>query len=103
VLAGAPSIWLVVVPVAVVVSCFGLVGPSGSSQYMSYFDRLAGSASSLYTTLLFSSGAIFGAVSGLYFDGTLLPMAITMFVASLAANACAFTTDARFRRAPSEA
>lgn len=102
VLLGAPSIWLVVVPVAVVVSCFGLVGPSGSSQYMSHFDRLAGSASSLYTTLLFSSGAIFGAVSGLYFDNTLLPMAITMFVASLAANACAFTTDAGFRRARAE-
>jgi MFS transporter, DHA1 family, multidrug resistance protein len=99
VLAGAPSIWFVVVPVAVVVSCFGLVGPSGSSQYMSHFDKLAGSASSLYTTLLFSSGAIFGAISGHYFDGTLLPMAATMFVASLAANLCAFATGATFRRA----
>ncbi len=100
VLAGAPSIWLVVVPVAVVVSCFGLVGPSGSSQYMSHFDRLAGSASSLYTTLLFSSGAIFGAISGRFFDGTLLPMAVTMFIASVLANACAFTTGAKFRRVP---
>jgi DHA1 family bicyclomycin/chloramphenicol resistance-like MFS transporter len=100
VLAGAPSIWLVVVPVAVIVSCFGLVGPSGSSQYMGHFDRLAGSASSLYTTLLFSSGAIFGAVSGMFFDSTLLPMAVTMFVASLLANACAFGTGAKFRRLP---
>jgi DHA1 family bicyclomycin/chloramphenicol resistance-like MFS transporter len=98
VLAGAPSIWLVVVPVAVVVSCFGLVGPSGTSQYMSHYGGLAGSASSLYTTLLFSSGAIFGAVSGIYFDETLLPMAVTMFVASLTANALAFTTGAKFRK-----
>jgi DHA1 family bicyclomycin/chloramphenicol resistance-like MFS transporter len=100
VLLGAPSIWLVVVPVATIVSCFGLVGPSGSSQYMSHFDRLAGSASSLYTTLLFSSGAIFGAISGVFFNGTLLPMAVTMFVASVLANACAFTTGAKFRGTP---
>jgi DHA1 family bicyclomycin/chloramphenicol resistance-like MFS transporter len=100
VLAGAPSIWLVVLPVAVIVSCFGLVGPSGTSQYMSHYGGLAGSASSLYTTLLFSSGAIFGAVSGVYFDNTLRPMAITMFVASLIANALAFTTGAKFRKAP---
>jgi DHA1 family bicyclomycin/chloramphenicol resistance-like MFS transporter len=98
VLAGAPSIWFVVVPIAMVVACLGLVGPAGSSQYMSHFQQLAGSASSLYTTLLFGSGAIFGAVSGLFFDGTLLPMAVTMLVASLAANACAFTTGAAVRR-----
>ena len=100
VLAGAPSIWFVVVPVAVVVSCFGLVAPSGTSQYMSHFGGLAGSASSLYTTLLFSSGAVFGAISGLFFDNTLLPMAVTMFVASLIANALAFTTGAKFRKQP---
>lgn len=98
VLAGAPSIWLVVVPVAVVLSCFGLVGPSGSSLYMGHFDRLAGSASALYTTLLFSSGAVFGAISGRFFDGTLWPMAMTMLVASVLANAFAFTTGARLRR-----
>jgi DHA1 family bicyclomycin/chloramphenicol resistance-like MFS transporter len=102
VLAGAPSIWFVVVPVAVVVSCFGLVGPSGSSQYMGHFQKLAGSASSLYTTLLFSSGAIFGAVSGVFFDGTLLPMALTMFIASFAANVTAFRTGATFRRVRAE-
>jgi len=100
VLAGAPSIWLVVLPVAVIVSCFGLIGPSGTSLYMSHFGSLAGSASSLYTTLLFSSGAVFGAVSGIYFDNTLRPMVITMFVASLIANLLAFTTGAKFRREP---
>jgi DHA1 family bicyclomycin/chloramphenicol resistance-like MFS transporter len=100
VLAGAPSIWLVVLPVAVIVSCFGLIGPSGTSQYMSHYGALAGSASSLYTTLLFSSGAVFGAISGVFFDGTLKPMALTMFAASLIANAFAFTTGAKFRKEP---
>jgi DHA1 family bicyclomycin/chloramphenicol resistance-like MFS transporter len=100
VLAGSPSIWLVVLPVAVIVSCFGLIGPSGTSQYMAHYGALAGSASSLYTTLLFSSGAVFGAISGVFFDGSLKPMALTMFAASLIANAFAFTTGAKLRKEP---
>jgi MFS transporter, DHA1 family, multidrug resistance protein len=100
VLAGVPSIWVVVLPVATVLACFGLIGPSGTSQYMGHYGALAGSASSLYTTLLFSAGAVFGAVSGMYFDNTLKPMAITMFAASLIANALAFTTGAKFKKEP---
>lgn len=92
VLTGPKSIWLVVAPVAVMVASFGLTGPSGSSQYMSHFDKLAGSASSLYTTLMFGTGALFGAVSGLFFDGTLVPMVLTMLVASSAANLLALRT-----------
>ncbi len=82
VLAGASSIWYVVGPIALIVAAFGLTGPSGSSQFIRNYDRLAGSASSLYTTLLFSTGAAFGAVSGVFFDGTLRPMVFTMFVAT---------------------
>jgi DHA1 family bicyclomycin/chloramphenicol resistance-like MFS transporter len=86
VLSGAETIWLIVLPMAIVVASFGLTGPSGSSQYMSHFDKLAGSASSIYTTLLFAMGASFGAVSSLFFDGSLRPMVLTMGAASLLAN-----------------
>ena len=86
VLAGTPSIWFVVGMVALIVASFGITGPAGSSQYMSHFDQLAGSASSLYTTLMFAMGAIFGAVSGYFFDGTLVPMAVTMAVCAVLAN-----------------
>ena len=103
VLAGASSIWYVVGPVALIVAAFGLTGPSGSSLFIRNYDRLAGSASSLYTTLLFSTGAAFGAVSGLFFDGTLRPMAFTMFVASLAANSCALLTGAKIGHPPTPA
>jgi DHA1 family bicyclomycin/chloramphenicol resistance-like MFS transporter len=75
-----------VLPVTIIVASFGFTGPSGSSRYMSHFDKLAGSASSVYTTLMFGAGAVFGAVSGLFFDGSLRPMAITMFCCS--ATAC---------------
>ena len=98
VLAGAHSIWHVVGPIAIIVSAFGLTGPAGSSQFIRNYDRLAGSASSLYTTLLFSTGALFGAVSGVFFDGSLRPMAFTMFVATVLANSCALLTGAKIGR-----
>lgn len=81
-----PSAWLVVAAVAVMVATFGLAGPAGSSQYMAHFHKLAGSASSFYTTLMFALGAIFGSISGYFFDGSLQPMVVTMLVASLASN-----------------
>jgi DHA1 family bicyclomycin/chloramphenicol resistance-like MFS transporter len=82
---GPKNIWSVVVPVIVLVACFGLTGPAGSSQYMSFFEKLAGSASSLYTTLMFALGAILGGLSGYFFDGTLRPMVLTMLCASVSA------------------
>lgn len=86
VLTGPQSIWGVVVPVAILVACFGLTGPAGSSQYMANFEKLAGSASSFYTTLMFALGAGLGGISGYFFDGTLRPMVLTMLVASLTAT-----------------
>ena len=97
VFAGSSNIWTVVVPVMILVACFGFTGPAGSLQYMSYFEKLAGSASSFYTTLMFSMGAILGGISGYFFDGTLRPMALTMLFASFSAVALGATirrTDA---------
>jgi DHA1 family bicyclomycin/chloramphenicol resistance-like MFS transporter len=98
VLANVHSIWFVVACVAVIVASFGLAGPAGSSTYISYYDRLAGSASSLYTTVFFSLGAILGAVSSAFFDGTLRPMVLTMLASGIASNAVAFLTGAAIGR-----
>jgi DHA1 family bicyclomycin/chloramphenicol resistance-like MFS transporter len=54
---------------------------------MGFFHKLAGSAASVYTTLMFSLGGILGAVTGLFYDGTLLPIVAVMLAASLLANA----------------
>lgn len=91
VLLGLDSLWVVVVPLVVAISMLGLVNPSGSSRYMGFFNKLAGSASSVYTTLLFGGGAGLGALTSLMFDGTLLPIAAVMFMASLSANLLAST------------
>jgi DHA1 family bicyclomycin/chloramphenicol resistance-like MFS transporter len=96
---GAHSIWFVVISIAVIVGSFGLAGPAGSSQYIRHFGALAGSASSLYTTLMFGLGSLFGVVSGFFFDGTLRPMVLTMLAATVIANAFALLTGAGVRAA----
>jgi MFS transporter, DHA1 family, multidrug resistance protein len=89
VVAGLDSLWTVVPGIVVVVSTLGIVGPAGSARYMGFFHRLSGSASSTYTTLMFSGGAALGALTGVLFDGSLLPIFVVMTAASLAANAVA--------------
>ncbi len=77
-----------VVPfIVLAVATLGLVGPAGSSRYMGFFRELAGSASSVYTTMMFLLGGTFGWLSGVLNDGTLLPVAAMMLGASLTANA----------------
>jgi DHA1 family bicyclomycin/chloramphenicol resistance-like MFS transporter len=85
-LAGA-DLAAVVVLIVFTVSTVGLIGPSGSTRYMGFFRELAGSASSVYTTLMFLLGGTCGWLSGLLNDGTLLPVAGMMVLASLLATA----------------
>ena len=84
---GSAALATVVPFIVLAVSTLGLVGPAGSSRYMGFFRELAGSASSVYTTVMFLLGGTFGWLSGLFNDGTLLPVAAMMLGASLAANA----------------
>jgi len=86
VLAGVATLMTVVPLIVLTVSTLGLVGPSGSTRYMGYFRELAGSASSVYTTLMFLLGGVFGWLSGVLNDGTLMPIAAMMLGASLTAN-----------------
>src|SRR6185503_11742353 len=85
-----------VVPfIVLAVSMLGLVGPAGSSRYMGFFGELAGSASSVYTTMMFFLGGTFGWLSGVLNDGTLLPIAAMMLMASLTANAISWGLPGR--------
>jgi DHA1 family bicyclomycin/chloramphenicol resistance-like MFS transporter len=86
VVTGNAHLWTVVPFIVVMMSALGLVGPAGSSRYMGFFHKLAGSAASVYTTLMFSLGGILGALTGFFYDGTLLPIVGVMLGASLLAN-----------------
>ena len=84
---GNASLSTVVPLIVLAVATLGLIGPAGSSRYMGYFRELAGSASSVYTTMMFFLGGTFGWLSGALNNGTLLPLAAMMLGASLTANA----------------
>ncbi len=84
---GHAALTTVVPCIVLTVATLGLVGPAGSSRYMGFFRELAGSASSVYTTMMFFLGGAFGWLSGELNDGTLLPVAMMMLGATLTANA----------------
>jgi DHA1 family bicyclomycin/chloramphenicol resistance-like MFS transporter len=92
---GAAGLWTVVPLIVIMMSTLGLVGPAGSARYMGFFGELAGSASSVYTTLMFSLGGMLGWLVGVFYDGTLLPMIGVMAGASVTANLIALTMAAR--------
>lgn len=88
---GHASLWTFVPFIVLMMSALGLVGPAGSSRYMGFFHKLAGSAASVYTTLMFGLGGILGALTGFFYDGTLLPIVGAMLGASLLANTIALS------------
>jgi DHA1 family bicyclomycin/chloramphenicol resistance-like MFS transporter len=97
---GHVALWTVVPFIVFAVATLGLVGPAGSSRYMGFFRELAGSASSVYTTMMFFLGGTFGWLSGVLNDGTLLPIAAMMLAASLTANAISWGLPRRLELAP---
>jgi hypothetical protein len=66
---------------------------------MGFFRELAGSASSVYTTMMFLLGGTFGWLSGVMNDGTLLPVAAMMLGASLSASAISWRLPRRLESA----
>jgi DHA1 family bicyclomycin/chloramphenicol resistance-like MFS transporter len=95
VLTDRTSLWTVVPFIVLMMSSLGLVGPAGSARYMGFFTQLAGSASSVYTTMMFSFGGLLGALTGLLFDGSLVPIVAIMVVATIASNVIGLTLPAR--------
>jgi len=92
---GAGSLWTVVPLIVLTMSTLGLVAPAGSARYMSFFSKLAGSASSVYTTMMFSLGGMLGAMTSYFNDGSLWPMVTVILLASAAANLIMLSIPAR--------
>lgn len=91
VLVAEPSVWWFVPLLALSIGPAGMINPSVSGLYLAYFDRLSGSASSLMSVSVFMIGAVLGALSGVFYDGTLRPIVLTMAAALLVANVIALT------------
>jgi len=65
----------------------GFVGANFSSIAMQPFYHIAGAASSAQTAVRMSTGAVLGAVIGGLYDGTAVPLAVSMLSCALAALA----------------
>jgi len=80
----------VVVPLIMLgVGSVGLINPAGNAVYMGYFKNLSGSAASLFTLLMFAVGSGLGALTSVLFDGSLMPMAAMMLLATTVSNVLA--------------
>lgn len=71
------------------IGSIGIINPSGNAVYMGYFKRLSGSAASVFTTALFVVGSGLGALTSVFFDGSLVPMTTLMFGAATVSNVLA--------------
>jgi DHA1 family bicyclomycin/chloramphenicol resistance-like MFS transporter len=63
----------------------GLVGPNATAGAMAPYARQAGSASAMLGAIQFGFGAAAGALVGLLFNGTALPMAATIALCGVGA------------------
>ena len=73
------NVWTVVLPFAGFALGTGLVFPSGQTGETSPYPKMAGAASSMLSSLQMASAAVVGAMTASMLDGSMLPMAWTIF------------------------
>jgi DHA1 family bicyclomycin/chloramphenicol resistance-like MFS transporter len=78
---GAIGIWPFFLCFAPQIATISLIGPNGTAMALQRYPHMAGTASSLMGIMQFGLGAIFGAVVGQTFDGTIAPMTTAMGIA----------------------
>jgi MFS transporter, DHA1 family, multidrug resistance protein len=104
---GAQGLEVLIAGLFVSFGFLGLVIPSTAVLAMEEHGEIAGTASALMGTLQFVTGAVAMGVSGLFFDGTPLPMVAGIAVAAVIALVLAQSTlgrrqPATARREPAE-
>ena len=84
---GEQTLWEFVPLLSFCMAMLGFVGANFGAIAMQPFQHIAGAASSIHTALRMSMGAVLGGVIGAAYDGTALPLAISMVLCSLASLA----------------
>lgn len=69
----------------------GAINPTAAGLFIVHFDKNAGAASSLKTTAIFISGAIFGGLATVFSKGELLPIFLIMALCSMMARVVLLT------------
>lgn len=81
-----PQLHIMTVLIVLSIGTMGLVNPNGFAVYISYFDRLSGSATSFSSFILLAMGATTGILVGYFKDGSLLPFASAVMCCALVSN-----------------
>src|SRR5215475_5261082 len=78
---GTIGMWPFLFCIAPQIATISLIGPNAMAMALQRYPHMAGTASSLIGVLQFGTGAVFGAVVGQTFDGTIAPMTTAMGIA----------------------
>src|SRR5437899_713083 len=78
---GTIGMWPFVLLFAPQIATISLIGPNSMAMALQRYPHMAGTASSLMGVLQFGLGAVFGAVVGQTFDGSIAPMTTAMGLA----------------------
>jgi DHA1 family bicyclomycin/chloramphenicol resistance-like MFS transporter len=80
---GTIGMWPFVLCIAPQIATVGVVGANSTVLALQRYPHMAGTASSLMGLMQFGLGALFGALVGQAFDGTIGPMTVGMGVAGI--------------------
>ena len=80
---GTIGLWPFLICFVCQIATLSLIGPNATAMALQHYPHMAGTASSLMGVLQFGLGAIFGAIVGQTFDGTIGPMTMAMGVAGV--------------------
>ena len=81
---GTIGMWPIIACFAPQIATISLIGRNSMAMALQRYPHMAGTASSLMGVLQFGGGAIFGAIVGQTYDGTIGPMTMAMGVAGIA-------------------
>ncbi|SEM81817.1 MFS transporter, DHA1 family, bicyclomycin/chloramphenicol resistance protein [Loktanella fryxellensis] len=101
-LAGFATFLTIVVMLFLANACLGLVVPTTMVMALDAHGRIAGLASSLGGTLQMVAGGVVIALTGLFFDGTALPMVAAIALCALSALVLALLTLGRVARSQAQ-
>jgi DHA1 family bicyclomycin/chloramphenicol resistance-like MFS transporter len=85
-IAGVESFWLFFTALLLLMLFNGAIMPTASGAYISFFDKLSGSAASFNATLLFLTGSLVGAGAAVLSKGHLLPIFSVMLLSAVIAR-----------------
>jgi len=78
---GTIGMWPIVACFAPQIATISLIAPNSTALALQRYPHMAGTASSLMGVMQFGIGAVFGAIVGQTFDGTIAPMTTAMGIA----------------------